>query len=262
MKWTSKHDIKLGRETLLLELWKYKSGSREKCQCLDKIAENLNQIKELYFNVNQTSVRTDWKFCSELLKRRNDQKRTLVGYHQKRENLIPSWRNRKKILTKYLQNLMKRLKRRKHLLKPCVTWLCSVCPKLREVAKIGPFSIYEQPKYKPNLTLTLILTQILTLKPTWVDATIRSHFGCSYIEKEPEDCPKKKRKSSGNDTIHYPQDKASKDYEIQKQTLDVKQKHNEAMAKQSELLMQQQQDMMTNLQQQLASQQKESEQII
>ena len=67
----------------------------------------------------------------------------------------------------------------------------------------GPFSIYEQPKYKPNLTLTLtltlililtltliqtlilILTQILTLKPTWVDATIRSHFGCSYIEKEP-----------------------------------------------------------------------------
>ena len=65
----------------------------------------------------------------------------------------------------------------------------------------GPFSIYEQPKYKPNLNLTvtitliltltliqtliLILTQILTLKPTWVDATIRSHFGCSYIEKEP-----------------------------------------------------------------------------
>ena len=50
-------------------------------------------------------------------------------------------------------------------------------------------------KYKPNLTLTLtliliqtlilILTQILTLKPTWVDTTIRSHFGCSYIEKEP-----------------------------------------------------------------------------
>ena len=54
--------------------------------------------------------------------------------------------------------------------------------------KMGPFSIYEQPKYKPNLTLslTLILTQILTLKPTWVDATIRSHFGCSYIEKEPK----------------------------------------------------------------------------
>ena len=52
------------------------------------------------------------------------------------------------------------------------------------VVKSGPFSIYEQPKYKPNLTL--ILTQILTLKPTWVDATIRSHFGCSYIEKEPK----------------------------------------------------------------------------
>ena len=61
----------------------------------------------------------------------------------------------------------------------------------KSTAYPGPFSIYEQPKYKPNLTLiltliqTLILTQILTLKPTWVDATIRSHFGCSYIEKEP-----------------------------------------------------------------------------
>ena len=71
--------------------------------------------------------------------------------------------------------------------------------KKRETS-FGPFSIYEQPKYKPNLNLTLtitliltltliqtlILTLILTLKPTWVDATIRSHFGCSYIEKEPK----------------------------------------------------------------------------
>ena len=54
----------------------------------------------------------------------------------------------------------------------------------------GPFSIYEQPKYKPNLTLiqTLILTQILTLKPTWVDASIRSHFGCSYNNRERAKC--------------------------------------------------------------------------
>ena len=73
----------------------------------------------------------------------------------------------------------------------------------------------------------------------------------SETKRSSEDCPKKKRKSSGNDTMHCLQDKASKDHEIQKQTLDVKQKHNKAMAKQSELLMQQQQDMMTNFQQQL-----------
>ena len=92
MKWISKHDIMLDRETLLFELWKYKSGSREKGQCLDKIAENLNQIKELYFNVNKKSVRDRLKVWERAFKRRNDHKRTLVGYRQKREKLIPSWR--------------------------------------------------------------------------------------------------------------------------------------------------------------------------
>ena len=60
----------------------------------------------------------------------------------------------------------------------------------------------------------------------------------SETKTSSQDCPKKKRKSSGNDTIHCLQDKASKHYEIQKQTLHVKQKH-EAIAKQSEFLMQQ-----------------------
>ena len=46
-----------------------------------------------------------------------------------------------------------------------------------------------------------------------------------------------------------------------KQTLEVKQKTQEAMTKQSELLMQQQQDMMQNFQQ-LASQQQQSEQMM
>ena len=34
--------------------------------------------------------------------------------------------------------------------------------------------------------LMLILTLILTLKLTWVDVIIILHFGCSYMEKEPE----------------------------------------------------------------------------
>ena len=69
---------------------------------------------------------------------------------------------------------------------------------------MGSFSIYEQPKYKPNLILTLTLTQILTLKPTWVDATICSHFGCSYIEKEPQNVPLKPRNYNYSDHNHKP----------------------------------------------------------
>ena len=79
MKWTSKHDIKLGRETLLLELWKYKSGSREKCQCLDKIAENLNQIKELYFNVNQKSVLVRLKVLERAFKKKKRSEKNAGG---------------------------------------------------------------------------------------------------------------------------------------------------------------------------------------
>ena len=37
---------------------------------------------------------------------------------------------------------------------------------------MGPFSIYEQPKYKPNLTLTLTLTLILTLTLTLIQTLI------------------------------------------------------------------------------------------
>ena len=43
MKWTKEHDVLLGKEVLLFELWKYKLGSRERGNCLDRIAESLNQ---------------------------------------------------------------------------------------------------------------------------------------------------------------------------------------------------------------------------
>ena len=40
MKWSGEHDVMLGREIMLFELWKYKAGSHERGQCLDRIAES------------------------------------------------------------------------------------------------------------------------------------------------------------------------------------------------------------------------------
>ena len=49
MKWTGEHDLMLGREIVLFELWKYKAGSRERGQCLDRIADESEPIKKAFF---------------------------------------------------------------------------------------------------------------------------------------------------------------------------------------------------------------------
>ena len=41
MKWSDEHDVMLGREIVLFELWKYKAGSHERGQWLDRIASVL-----------------------------------------------------------------------------------------------------------------------------------------------------------------------------------------------------------------------------
>ena len=57
MKWSGEHDVMLRREIMLFELWKYKAGSRERDQCLERIAESLNHLERPSFSVSQKSVR-------------------------------------------------------------------------------------------------------------------------------------------------------------------------------------------------------------
>ena len=57
MHWTDRHDVLLCREVILLELYKQKTGSRERGQALENITEDLNNITEVNFNVSKRSVR-------------------------------------------------------------------------------------------------------------------------------------------------------------------------------------------------------------
>ena len=57
MAWTLEHDFLLCREILALQSFQYKCGSREKGQCWDKIAKNLNSIENPKSSVNQRGVR-------------------------------------------------------------------------------------------------------------------------------------------------------------------------------------------------------------
>ena len=68
MKWSEEHDVMLGRE-IMLELWKYKAGTRERGQCLDRIAESLNHLKKPPFSVSQKSVRDRLRILERDFKR-------------------------------------------------------------------------------------------------------------------------------------------------------------------------------------------------
>ena len=60
MRWTYEHDIYLGKEILLIKPvynYQYKPGSRESGNAWSYIAEDLNKISKVHFDVNQKGVR-------------------------------------------------------------------------------------------------------------------------------------------------------------------------------------------------------------
>ena len=79
MKWSGEHYVMLGREIMLFELWKYKAGSRERGQCLDRIAESLNHIERPSFSVSQTSVRDRLKILERDLKKKERSEKNVSG---------------------------------------------------------------------------------------------------------------------------------------------------------------------------------------
>ena len=76
MEWTNVHDVMFCREVIAFEPFSHKPGSKERGQCLDRIAESLNAISEPYFKVDQRSLRDRIKklIKSFVTKRNNEEK--------------------------------------------------------------------------------------------------------------------------------------------------------------------------------------------
>ena len=135
MKWTTQHDVLLGR--------KYKNSSREQGQRPDRVAEKLNQIKVIYFNVNQKYVRDRLKVLESAFKTKDQSERNASGIFPEEteidtimEDYLERKLNRKLSMRRYVKKVVKKLKRTKHLLKQCVIWLCNLFPKQKGVVKI------------------------------------------------------------------------------------------------------------------------------
>ena len=56
MVWTKRHDALLCREILVIELYRLRTGTREKGQTWDKIFKKLNCIEGIRFVVDQRCV--------------------------------------------------------------------------------------------------------------------------------------------------------------------------------------------------------------
>ena len=84
MKWSGEHDVMLGREIMLFELWKYKAGSRERGQCLDRIAESLNHLERPSFSVSQKSVRDRLKILERDFKKKERSEKNASGISPER----------------------------------------------------------------------------------------------------------------------------------------------------------------------------------
>ena len=79
MKWSGEHDVMLGREIMSFELWKYKAGSRERGQCLDRISDSPNHLERPSFSVSQKSVRDRPKILERDFKRKERSEKNASG---------------------------------------------------------------------------------------------------------------------------------------------------------------------------------------
>ena len=66
MIWFEEHELMLYREIVLHDMYQHKDGSRERGQCLDRIAESLNSVTTIWFKVDQSALRDKTKKLLQL----------------------------------------------------------------------------------------------------------------------------------------------------------------------------------------------------
>ena len=70
MKWDEKHDILLGRELLLMKPYNFKPSTKESGAAWTAVADDLNKVEEVKFDVTQKSVRDRTKILVSNFKRK------------------------------------------------------------------------------------------------------------------------------------------------------------------------------------------------
>ena len=66
MIWSEEHELMLYREIVLHDMRQHKDSSRERRQCLHRIAESLNSVTTIWFKVDQRALRDKIKKLLQL----------------------------------------------------------------------------------------------------------------------------------------------------------------------------------------------------
>ena len=79
MKWTEQHDNCFVQEMFLFEPWNHKAGSQERGNCWEAIAEQLNSVTEVRFNVCQRAVRERYTVLEKRFKAKERAEKAASG---------------------------------------------------------------------------------------------------------------------------------------------------------------------------------------
>ena len=122
MVWTEDHEVLFCRKVRLRYLYQYKDSSRERGQCLDRIAESLNEVQTVWFKVDQTVLRDKLnKLLKDYISKRKKEERDtgISPEHRELNYLLPDICERKQEAGKnYAEKNFekaKKLKKRKKL---------------------------------------------------------------------------------------------------------------------------------------------------
>lgn len=211
MEWTNDHDVMFCREVIAFELFSYKPGSKERGQCLDRIAESLNAISDPYFKVDQRSLRDRIKKLIKLYvtKRNNEEKASGVEIeHTELDDLLLDINDQHQAIEKETVEAAEKNRVAKDKDKEAAEEIRAVAAeRLSETRKRSAETVGEN-----NET--------------------------------------KRRRSSGGDTLAYLREKAEKDFALRERELQNARAKDEATQRQMQMLIenaQQQTNLMMNL---------------
>ena len=219
MDWTNEHDILLCREVIVNDPYEFKTGSRERGQCLDKIADILNAIQNPWFKVDQRSIRDRLKkLLKAFITKKNAEERA--------SGINPEYSE--------LDDLLNDINERKHEGEICENQNSEeknkkVDKERAEAEQVRRMSMERLSETKKRLS-TSASTDELEVSP-----------------------PTKRPRSSGGDTIMYLREKSEKDFALREEELRLKRAELEAAKERDSHLQQQSALMLQQCQQQSAA---------
>ena len=219
MDWTNEHDILLCREVIVNDPYEFKTGSRERGQCLDKIADILNAIQNPWFKVDQRSIRDRLKkLLKAFITKKNAEERA--------SGINPEYSE--------LDDLLNDINERKHE------------GEIRENQN-------SEEKNKKVDKERAEAEQVRRMSMERLSET-KKHLSTSASTDELEVSPPTKRpRSSGGDTIMYLREKSEKDFALREEELRLKRAELEAAKERDSHLQQQSALMLQQCQQQSAA---------